>query len=683
MKTIKQLLRQPLKTAIGIIIVALAFAILVTCVGQYTATDLSRENLDDRYTTIGLLSNTYFWSENKSGRRSYSSHLPEDIQQWIEILIWNRTDLVKSVSSTGLISAYIPDLNIDHFSKYKYGYKMSEYNKGYPYRCAMLTVTLNEIGTVGTENIHTLTSSAGKQDLVYDTTFLCTGTIKSVVGLGKGFLSPVGKTIVLHITVSDQTAFDALNLQVGQTYLVYGEDYSCADRGTSLDLLINHRESYQELFGSLSMKGGMINYDPILEKFDCTLTLCDPTSLPTYLPAYDENRTMTGYEISEDRHEVWYWSGETNKKKWLSTEEFIASYKIPTIIPLNSTVEDFLESDEGAIWQEKLDEMEINNHSFPVLGVEKLGYQALFSREQARIVEGRDFSESELVNGKKVCIISQTVATKSGVQVGDTIELRTYTCDPTYEVQRREMLMGISFPSAAIYSKALGFSSETESYTIVGLYRQEDAWQNRYDSYGFTPNTIFVPKASVSAEMITREKGIYSTLVLHNGKMDEFKSLMEEAGYPDLFICYDQGYSEFMASLDAYENVSEKALYIGLAAYAAIILLFLFLYPTQQKRSLRLMGALGASAWGRFRHTFISVLCVLVPGAALGGYVGSKLWTRIAAALMEWINIEIALESDMTAIAPRLTAVGIAAVGALALVVCAALSRNRGLMKRR
>ena len=250
-------------------------------------------------------------------------------------------------------------------------------------------------------------------------------------------------------------------------------------------------------------------------------------------------------------------------------------------------------------------------------------------------------------------------------------------------MQLDDMTKGSNSPSAALYSEALGFTSEMETYTIVGFYRQEDAWQNAYDTYGFTPNTIFVPKSSVTAEMELRNRGIYSTLVLHNGKMDEFKTLMEEAGYPDLFICYDQGYSEFMASLDAYENVSKKALYIGLAAFVAIVLLFLLLYPAQQRRSLRLMGTLGASAWGRFRHTFISILCVLVPGAALGGYVGSRLWTRIAAALMEWINIEIALESDMTAIAPKLTALGIAVVAALALVVCAALSRNRGLMKRR
>ena len=166
-------------------------------------------------------------------------------------------------------------------------------------------------------------------------------------------------------------------------------------------------------------------------------------------------------------------------------------------------------------------------------------------------MDGRDFTENELAGSEKVCIISQSVAARSGVQVGDTIELRTYAYDPNIVLQREEIKSGTAYPSAAIYSEALGFTSEMETYTIVGLYRQEDAWENNYDPYGFTPNTVFVPKSSVTAEMITKDSGIYSTLVLHNGNLDEFQTLMEEAGYPDLFICYDQGYSEFVASLDA------------------------------------------------------------------------------------------------------------------------------------
>ena len=677
MKTVKQLLRQPVKTAVGIVMVALAFAVLVVCVGQYTATDLTRENLDDRYTTIGLLSDNYFWSTSETGRRRYSSHLPKETQEWIERLIYNRTDIINTVSSTGLISAYIPNLNIDNFSQHlSTSYNINTYNTGHPYRGAMLTVKLTKVGAVGTEKIRYCDGNP----CLLSTTYLCVGTVESVVSMEQGFDSPVGKTIVLQIRVYPAEKFAAMDLQVGETYLVYGQDF-CDQKNVAEAM--NHSESYTELFGELTYTDKMLlDTASWLEQFDCTLTLFDPSSQPTYLPVPDEQGNTTGWAVSENRHEVAFWNKDHLELKRISTEEFVDLYQSPTIAHLNTSVEEFLASEDGALWREELDKMEINNHAFPVLGVEKLGYQALFSREQARITEGRDFSESELLNGEKVCIIAESLAEINGLQIGDTIDLQTYFYDPTYEAQNT-MVMWSNFPSAAIYSEALGFSSEMETYTIVGLYRLKDAWQNAYDMYGFTPNTIFVPKSSVTGEMLTKDKGIYSTLVLHNGTMDEFKILMNESGYPDLFICYDQGYSEFMASLDAYEEVSQKALYIGITGFAAVILLFLFLYPAQQKRSLRLMGTLGAPFRARLGHIFGGTLCILIPGAVLGGFAGEKLWHHIAAAMMEWINVEITLNADMSAVAPKLTAAGIAVTAVLALIVSIAQSRNRGLMKRR
>lgn len=176
----------------------------------------------------------------------------------------------------------------------------------------------------------------------------------------------------------------------------------------------------------------------------------------------------------------------------ISAEEYVPNYCVPTIVKLDSTAEDYLRSEEGVLWRTTLAEMEISHHGFPVLAVDKLGYQVTFAREQARIIEGRDFAESERINGSKVCIISETVATANGLKVGDTIDLQTYGYDLNINVQQKELRQSTSFPSAAVYSRAMGFTSNMESYTIVGLYRQTNAWQNQADPYGMTPNTIFV-----------------------------------------------------------------------------------------------------------------------------------------------------------------------------------------------
>ena len=61
MRSILQILRQPGKSLSGFILSALAAAILVVSAGQYSATVLTRANLDDRYDTLALVSDEYFW----------------------------------------------------------------------------------------------------------------------------------------------------------------------------------------------------------------------------------------------------------------------------------------------------------------------------------------------------------------------------------------------------------------------------------------------------------------------------------------------------------------------------------------------------------------------------------------------------------------------------------------------
>ena len=229
--------------------------------------------------------------------------------------------------------------------------------------------------------------------------------------------------------------------------------------------------------------------------------------------------------------------------KEVPAEEYIPDYRVPTMARLEGEAEDFLASEEGFLWRQALKEMEISNHGFPVLAVEKLGYQAAFVRGQTRIVEGRDFTEEERSGGSRVCILSESLAAANGLKVGDTIDLRYYGYDYNIAAQQ-ESMSRTSSPSAAIYSRREGFLAETEKYRIVGLYRQNNAWRNGDDPYGFTPNTVFVPKASVSGEMMTKKGGVYYSIVLQNGKKYEFEELQREAGYPDLFLCTDQGYSQ-------------------------------------------------------------------------------------------------------------------------------------------
>ncbi len=101
----------------------------------------------------------------------------------------------------------------------------------------------------------------------------------------------------------------------------------------------------------------------------------------------------------------------------------------------------------------------------------------------------------------------------------------------------------MSFPHTALYSKRFGFETDEQKFEVVGLYRGENKWANSESSYGFTPNTVFIPKSAVSFARNDSNGGMFLSVVLQNGKADEFLELAKEAGLLAEFTTFDRGYS--------------------------------------------------------------------------------------------------------------------------------------------
>ena len=675
MRSIIQVLRQPGKSLSGVLLSALAASILVISAGQYSATVLTRANLDDRYSTLALVSSDYL-GEMKEGVYYQYTVLPEEYQEWAADVIRTRPDLVKGEAYSGGLSAYIPGLAPDNFSQYEEGFYGDGYNDGNPYRCAMLEVTLTGVGTTPHEDASYFEADDLDEPVKIrrSISLLCTGRLDRVIGLEQGFELPEGKTIVFKVIVYDEKDLEALQLNIGQRYLVYGMDYSDV-KGHDMNILIlNWQESLEELLGS------ELSEEEKKEQMGCFMTVCDYSSLPvSYRDEQGRFVMLADKRVYYDSHpneEGSFWGVH------IPAEEYIPDYRVPTMVRLEGEAEDYLSSEEGQIWRQTLEEMEISNHGFPVLAVDKLGYQVDFARDQARIVEGRDFTEKEHTNGSRVCILSQSLAEANGLEVGDTVNLRYYGYDYNIYAQRQSMER-TSSPGAAIYSRAAGFLTETERYTIVGLYRQNNAWQNANDPYGFTPNTFFVPKASVTCDMVIGKSGVYYSLVLHNGKKNEFEKLQRKAGYPGLFICMDQGYNEIVSALNDYEAVSVNAFWVGIAAAGAVMVLFLILFPLQQGKTVAVMHSLGAGRGEKIRHVLAGSAGVLIPGGILGGIIGALLWGRVTAGLMESVNVEIPLEANTPVTTVVLTAAYVLFMLEAILLTAFPLTGEKGLRKRK
>lgn len=713
MKTIRQLLRQPVKSLLGIAVIALAVLLLDISMGQGIASSRTRQTVERAYSTIALTTNAYMkqviYDEYGTASGVLWAHSqPQEIKDFIAALPEAHPELVREVASHGLASAYVPELVPINFTRYETAFSSSvpESSTPYPYSRAVLVISVTGIS----EPCH-YQLLAYPEDIPQPLRVDITGRVESVVSLQEGFHDPTGYTARITLTVSDQAALDALELKTGGSYLIYSNNYKDMDYYARNNLF----NSGSFLFVD-SVNPNDIQYlteeeldalrlrDPdsdavacysgptkdgreatsFIAQFEidflrsCELSICDWSSLPQDTWKIRDSFTDGDVRYYTDRRMLKTADGISE----VSKEEFQTLYGSPTIARLSGTVDEFLSSENGTIWRRALENIDICNHAFPILGVDSIGSMADFARGLARVTQGRDFTEREYHGGANVCIVSETLAQANGLAVGNVITLRYYEEDPNLNYLDNSTYNYISVatadPAPAFYSDASGFSSQTIEYTVVGLYRQSGEWNSYENPYSFTPNTIFVPKKSVRAEMHFSDTGVYQTIQLRNGKIAEFERAVKEAGYEDLFVCYDQGYSEIAENLDAYDSVSRTVSVIGVLAWAGVFLLFLFLFPARKKADARRMLSLGGTVKQARLHVFLSGAVLLIPGTIIGSVASMLLWNLITGKIMAAAKIALDLASVPWAI-PLVSLSALAVSAALVYALSVPLCRQRGL----
>ncbi len=223
MKAMKQLIRQPLKTLAGILLIGVAVSILTICIGQYIAASLTRNDLENNYNTVALTTEKYKYDAE---RNITYLELPVEITSWISRTANQNPDIIKAVSDTGRLSAYIPELFPDNYTQYKDAPAgESDGVTGEPYSCAVLEITLHEIGTEVQENLHQQWINGTDESFRESVSIVCKGTVERVIALQEGYPDPTGFTIDVTFRVWDEAALAALDLEEGARYLIFGMDY--------------------------------------------------------------------------------------------------------------------------------------------------------------------------------------------------------------------------------------------------------------------------------------------------------------------------------------------------------------------------------------------------------------------------------------------------------------------------
>ena len=752
MKAIKQLLRQPIKAVAGILLVAIAVSVLCVCAGQSLAARETQERLNQSYLTLAFPESDVEGAQSRwldayaqehpevvkevSRVGLASAYIPElTIDNWAQH--WHKplvtTSNLFTPYDTAILEIILTDIGEVQEASQTYAkdengvYILDENGVPIPIEFYGNQVTVQLTGTVERaialeegypdptgftvhisltmdtqRTLDALNLEVGGRYLVHGTNYVDTDwqlrhRASQLLTWNKDIELPEWD---LHTFKWQNGGVEYNWTEEQKATLIYDDLYEgwiytkdplLFDPVNAVEMYLglDDTPTYAAQFyvdGFECKIGDLYHGMPLsdLKQFRSVTMICRRNS---HLPNTSVYQTADGEWVCEVTDEISY-VDQFGHTVIISRDEKAQLYRAPTIARLTGSAEDFLTSEEGTLWAEALHNVEVNNHAFAFLGVDNLGYIENFDRGEAQIIQGRDFTDEELKTGARVCVISKQLAEANGLTVGDTIEPQFY--DPDMGLKYQLSMSNNGFlPKPFYFFENTTQLQEAQSYTIVGIYEQNDPTPSLFDEYGeivnrygFTANTIFAPKASIDAAMYERESGLFKTVVLRNGSLEEFQLAAIEAGLGEEFQYTDNGYSAVEGSLATYRKNAARALAVGMTVYGILLLLFLLLFPTRERAVLLTMEALGAERPRRIRYMLNGSLGLLIPGTILGAGVGMLLWDKVAAALSEngsaMLDIRMNVGSIVTVAALQLVSALV-----LVLVIAVHMTKNKNLSKRK
>ena len=612
MNPMHQLTRRPVKAAFGALLLALAGVILALSGGQFWAAARTRAGVEATYTTVAVVTGRISSDEvltpsaeggsNAESLRQGSAMAAAIFLAEPEQQNWS---IIRSRPKVGLVSGYSSGLK-PAISLYT-GHSSSDA----PYEYSIVEIRADAVTEVNNDWF----GESGSAN------WLLEGQVLGIYGLNDAFRDPSGQraSVSLHQEYDDPA--ELLHPEAGKRYLLLSHSYTDDEwylRRNVADWVFMETNVQLDPW-SLDILGNLIRYDQranpdgtkyyrlahdgeFTDDADGFVELApdeliysdpvtgvevmnvDPDDFGRFSFAVDALKD-TGEIMVEDPQQPGNWRPETVD---------YTQYNLPSIqeLPDGVTAQEVIDSTSS--WRMAMESIQTNNHSVPVLAVDSVEGMLEFASGRTQITQGRSISQEEYRDGAAVCLISETLARESGLDVGDTLPLSLYE----KEKNLMPTTVGDSDLTASYYLPQRGFQQETE-YTVIGLYRQSNEWSQGVAS--FTPNTVLVPRKSVTCAVETGETGLgvssgclWETMVLQNGTIDQMEARLKENGLGGTVTYYDQGYSDIVESLDGYTRVSRTVLLVGLALWAVVLAAYCVLLPMQESKTALRMWTLGA-----------------------------------------------------------------------------------------
>jgi len=691
MNPMHQLTRRPVKAAFGALLLALAGVILALSGGQFWAAARTRAGVEATYTTVAVVTGRISpdevltpSAEGKSDAESLRQGSAMAAAIFLAEPEQQNWSIIRSRPRVGLVSGYSPGLK-PAISLYT-GHSSSDA----PYEYSIVEIRADAVTEVNNDWF----GESGSANWQLD------GQVLGIYGLNDAFRDPSGQraSVSLHQEYDDPA--ELLQPEAGKRYLLLSYSYGDSEwslRRNVADWVFMETNVQLDPW-SLDISGNLIRYDQRKNQSQHWYhTAGDAAEEPVEF-APDEliySDPVTGTEVMNVDPDAFGWfsfavdalkdTGEIMVEdpqqpgNWHPETVDYTQYNLPSIqeLPDGVTAQEVIDSTSS--WRMAMESIQTNNQSVPVLAVDFVEGMLEFASERAQVTQGRSFSQSEYDSGAAVCLISETLARESGLDVRDTLPLSLYE----KEKNLMPTMVGDSDPTASYYLPQRGFQQETE-YTVIGLYRQSSEWSETVAS--FTPNSVLTPKKSVTCAMETggsaieaSPSGLWGTMILKNGTAGQMEARLKENNLAGTVTYYDQGYSEIVESLDGFSRVSRTVLWVGLALWVVVLAAYCVLFPLQEGKTALRMWTLGTVKRDITGSIWLSSAAVAVIGTVIALAVSIPGMSWAIGKLQELTGSELTMSVSPWQTAALCAMVLVLELAAVAL--CSALAARRGIRK--
>lgn len=259
----------------------------------------------------------------------------------------------------------------------------------------------------------------------------------------------------------------------------------------------------------------------------------------------------------------------------------------------------------------------------------------------ATLVEGRVFSDEDIVKANYVVLISDKLAEQNNVFVGDIIMLNNeFQIWKEGDVEPEKIVRDIALEVIGIFSPKVNTNQEENGgwidytpfnrmYVPNGVVNAENRWMN--EQY-----MIAYPDSGITPDQLDR---VYINPVFVLNNPEEVESFRTEA------MTYLPDYYKVNVSSDAYDSVagpikfigslSNTILYVAIGATILILSLVVILFLRDRKHELGIYLSLGESKSKVMAQILIEVVAIAILGITLSLFTGNSIAEATSQSMMD------------------------------------------------